>query len=96
MKNHEYFEGAMLSVLSLLLVGVFAVSVWMYDDIEKNAEEGVLAVFAEEVRDFIDKNEAVSTFFGFDGTETVENSTDTEKKAAAYITRYNGIYESLK
>lgn len=86
-------EGMLLTVLSLMLVSVFALSVWMYDDLAASAENGALAVFAEDVRDFLDKNEAVAVFFG--EVNAAEETESVSAAAEAYITRYNNIYADL-
>ena len=66
MDRHMRFEGAALITLSLMLVTVFVLSVWMYDDLAGETEDGTLAVFAANVQEFIDENEAVSAFLGLD------------------------------
>lgn len=100
MEKHMRLEGAALIALSLMLVSVFALSVWMYDDLAASAEDGALAVFASDVRGFIDENEAVAAFLGLDDTVRTEDvAVDPAVVAAAadeYIARYNRIYESLE
>ena len=44
MDRHMRFEWAALVALSLMLVTVFVLSVWMYDDLAGEAEDGALAV----------------------------------------------------
>lgn len=104
MDKHMRFEGAALITLSLMLVTVFMLSVWMYDDLAGETEDGTLAVFAANVREFIDENEAVSAFLGLDeGVAEADVETDAETdaaavaaEAAAYIARYNAIYDHLQ
>lgn len=100
MDKHMRFEGAALIALSLMLVTVFVLSVWMYDDLAVETEGGTLAVFAENVREFIDDNEAVSAFLGLEEVETdadaaVVDAEAVAAEAAAYIERYNRIYTDL-
>lgn len=101
MDKHMRFEGAALITLSLMLVTVFVLSVWMYDDLAGETEEGALAVFAENVREFMDENEAVSAFLGL-GENVAEADADATAgdevvaaEAASYIERYNRIYSDL-
>ena len=101
MKRHVGFEGAVLLTLSLLLVTVFMLSVWMYDDLAGVTEEGALAVFAGDVRDFLDGNTAVAVFLGLEKEpeEYTEKRVDRERieaNAAAYIDRYNRLYTDLQ
>lgn len=102
MDRHMRFEGAALITLSLMLVTVFVLSVWMYDDLAGETEDGTLAVFAANVREFIDENEAVSAFLGLDAGEAeIEVDAETDAAAvaaevAAYIARYNNIYTDLQ
>lgn len=96
MKKYDSFEGIVLSVLSLMLVCVFVLSVYMYDDIANNAENGRLSAVAASVRDFIDENETVAAFLGIDSEGTEESGTDIAAEAAAYIARYNEIYAHLE
>lgn len=97
MGKNTKFETLALIVLSLMLVSVFVLSINMYDDIATNTEEGALAVFAGAVRDFLDENDAVAAFFGFEENEVEAiESIDVAKEAAAYIERYNGIYADNK
>lgn len=98
MGKNTKFETLALVVLSLMLVSVFVLSINMYDDIATNTEEGgALAVFAGVVRDFLDENDAVAAFFGFEENEVESiESIDVAKEAAAYIERYNGIYADNK
>lgn len=95
MNKHSSFEGIILTVLSLMLVCVFVLSVWMYDELAKTSDEGMLASVAASVRGFIDENEAVAVFLGISGEEN-EDSKDIAAEAAAYIARYNEIYASVK
>ncbi|MBR5539402.1 MAG: hypothetical protein IKU61_05835 [Clostridia bacterium] len=93
MNKKSSFEGTILSVLSIMLVCVFATSVWMYDEISESTDTGVLAHLAAGVRDFIDESDAVAVFLG------ISDAEDKEKiaaEAAAYIERYNEIYESIE
>jgi|GEM_PF-1337823 len=90
-------EGAVLLVLSLVLVSVFSLSVWMYDDLSASAEDGALSVFASEVRDFVDHNAVFASVIGLE--EPQETETDTAAIAAMveeYIARYNGVYQDLE
>ena len=102
MDRHMRFEGAALITLSLMLVTVFVLSVWMYDDLAGETEDGTLAVFAANVREFIDENEAVSAFLGLDeGTAATDADAEIDvsavaAEAAAYIARYNSIYTDLQ
>ena len=70
----------------------------MYDYLEQGTSDGALAVFADNVRNFIDNNEAVAVFLGTEETEAPEetDSVAIAEEAALYIERYNSIYESLK
>lgn len=101
MDRHMRFEGAALITLSLMLVIVFGLSVWMYDDLAGETEEGALAVFAANVRTFMDENEAVAAFLGLagdDNSEIADTMVDHEAvaaEAAAYIERYNRMYTDL-
>ncbi len=96
MSKNTRFEGAVLIVLTLMLVSVFVMSVNMYGGLQENAEYGALAVFSEKVCEFIDENEAVAAFFGFEEHETVEEDVDLVDEAAAYIERYNKLYEDAE
>ena len=96
MNKHNSFEGIILTVLSFMLVFVFVFSVWMYDEISESSEEGILASVAASVRGFIDENEAVAVFLGISGEENEDGDGDITAEAAAYIARYNEIYESIK
>jgi len=89
------FESLALIVLTLMLVSVFVLSVNMYEDIAANTEEGKLAVVASAVRNYLDESDAVAAFFGFEEIET-EESLNIADEAAAYIERYNRIYEDIK
>lgn len=100
MEKSTRFEGAVLLVLSLVLVTVFAVSVWTYDDLAGETEQGTLSVFAAEIRQFMDENEAVAAFLGLHEAEeqAINDASDSAAIAAeaeAYIARYNGIYADL-
>ena len=83
MKANSWTEGAVLPLLSLLLVGVFCLSVSMYDVLCTAGENGALAVFASEV--FHLANETVP-----------ENEADIAAMAEEYIARYNAIYRDLQ
>ncbi len=102
MERHVRFEGAALLALSLMLVTVFVLSVWMYDDLAGETEDGALAAVAANVREFIDENEAVSAFLGLEESAaetTAEVYTDVNEvasSAAAYIERYNRMYTELQ
>lgn len=100
MEKYMRLEGAALIALSLMLVSVFALSVWMYDDLAASAEDGALAVFAADVRSFLDENQTVAVFLGLEkGMQTRESSADpamVDAAAKEYIARYNRIYESLE
>ena len=89
----EKREGTILSVLSVMLVCAFLLSVWMYDDLAQSAQTGALAVFSVNVRNFIDENEAVAAFLGNVAEET--DGADIATAASEYIARYNAIYASL-
>lgn len=96
MEQHTRGEGRILLVLSVMLVSVFALSVLVYDDLAASADHGVLAVFAEDVRDFLQENEAVAVFFGIEEPLAEEPDTASVDTAAeAYILRYNAIYADL-
>ena len=99
MKHNTRFEGGALITLSVILIGVFLMSVHMYDTIEQGTADGALAVFAESARQFVYENEAVAAFLGINETaepvyEYVEMNIEGE--AAAYIERYNAIYENAQ
>ena len=101
MEKQFRFEGAVLLTLSLLLVTVFMLSVSMYDDLEGATGEGTIAVFAGEVREFLNSNAAVSVFLGLhaEGEEVSAEPSDPERtkaEAAAYIARYNRLYTDLQ
>lgn len=97
MGKNMRFESGVLIVLTLMLVSVFVLSVHMYDYLAVDAEDGALAVLADNVRGFIDENEAVAAFLGIDeDEEDSKTQIDVDEAAAAYIERYNGIYESLE
>ena len=93
MNNSTKFERAALVVLSVMLVSVFLLSVSMYDSISSGVNDGMLAVFAKETRDFVYKNEVVATFLGIE-KEDGDEGANIEAEAAAYIERYNKVYES--
>ncbi len=100
MEKHLRFEAAALMALTLMLVMVFGLSVWMYDDLAGETADGALAVFAANVREFMDENDAVAAFFGFteDVPAAVDPAPDMEAvaaEAAAYIERYNRLYTDL-
>ena len=100
MKNNIRFESRVLLVLMTMLVSVYFASVYMYDRIESNTANGVLASVAEGTRNFIDENEAVAAFLDFDEQEFFEDVADeagnTSVEAAAYIERYNEIFRSAR
>ena len=85
------FERRILITLSVMLVGVFIMSVHMYDSIENETNDGALAVFAEAARDFVYENDTVAVFLGVEETASADDE-DTEAKALAYIERYNRVY----
>lgn len=93
MGRNTKFEGLILVVLTLVLTGVFVLSTKMYDSIENESSDGALAAFADNVRGFVDENEAVAAFFGFEETAAVSEEDTISKEAAAYIERYNEQYE---
>lgn len=93
MNKKDSREGIILSILSLMLVCVFVMSVWMYDEISESSDTGVLSAVAASVRDFIDESDAVAVFLGINEDESKEKIA---AEAAAYIERYNEIYESIK
>ena len=100
MEKHLRFEAAALTALTLMLVMVFGLSVWMYDDLAGETADGTLAVFAANVREFMEENDAVATFLGFaeDAPASVDPAPDRETvaaEAAAYIERYNRLYTDL-
>lgn len=95
MNKNGYFEGIILTALSLMLVCVFGFSVWMYDELCEMPENGMLASVAASVRGFIDENEAVAVFLGINEEES-DAENDIAAEAAAYIARYNEIYASVK
>ena len=90
------FEGYVLCVLSVMLVCVFAFSVYMYDEIAMMSEKDSLSKAAFAVRNFIDENEAVAAFLGIDTESEEVAEMDISKEVAAYIERYNEIYSGLK
>lgn len=97
MGKNMRFESGVLAVLSLMLVGVFALSVHMYDYLAADAEDGTLAVLANNVREFMDENEAVAAFLGVNGDwQPDATDIDVNAEAAAYIERYNSIYERFE
>ena len=101
MEKRLHFEGSALIVLSLMLVTVFVASVGMYDALADESADGSLAVFASAVREFLDENEAVSVFLGIEGdmeraADLPADREEVSAAAAAYIERYNRIYESLE
>ena len=87
MKENRWTEGALLPILSLVLVSVFCLSVYMYDDLCAAGESGALAVFASGVRDFVEENVAL---------EEAEEGTTVAVQAEEYIARYNAIYRDLQ
>ncbi len=105
-------EGMALCVLTVALLLVFALSVQMYDRLETEAADGVLAAAANAARGFLNENDAVAAFFGMaedadaapGATATgavvnAENAADKAQlraEAAAYILRYNQIYADLR
>ncbi|MBQ8836911.1 MAG: hypothetical protein IJ002_05335 [Clostridia bacterium] len=99
MNQGTKFERGALVTLSVMLVCVFLLSVHMYDAISQGTAEGVLATFADGARNFVYENEAVAAFLGIEQpTVTVyqNENVDIAAEAAAYITRYNEIYENTK
>lgn len=90
MEKQETKEGAILAALSVMLVCVFVLSVWMYDDLAASAENGALSAFAGNVRDFLEENEAVAVFM-----EKEEEAETVSAAAEAYIARYNAVYTDL-
>ena len=90
------FERGALVVLSLMLLCVFSASVYMYDEVSEQADDGVLAAFAQNAREFVYENEAVAAFLGISEPESAEEGLDIAAEAAAYIERYNRIYEGNK
>ena len=84
--------------LSVMLVSVFLLSTYMYDTISQGTAEGVLAVFAKNAREFVYENEAVSAFLGIDNVESEEDRTTigVASEAAAYIERYNELYQDTE
>lgn len=97
MKNIR-FESRVLLVLMAMLVSVYIASVYMYDSIESDTAEGMLASVADGTRRFVDENEAVSVFLGFEKTvdseDTAEEEGNVAAAASAYIERYNEIFRS--
>ena len=105
-------EGLALCVLTVALLCVFALSVQMYDRLETEAADGVLAAAANAARGFLNENDAVAAFFGMaedadaapgataaGAVVNAENAADKAQlraEAAAYILRYNQIYADLR
>lgn len=105
-------EGMALCVLTVALLCVFALSVQMYDRLETEAADGVLAAAANAARGFLNENDAVAAFFGMaedadaapgataaGAVVNEENAADKAQlraEAAAYILRYNQIYADLR
>ena len=105
-------EGMALCVLTVALLCVFALSVQMYDRLETEAADGVLAAAANAARGFLNENDAVAAFFGMaedaeaapgataaGAVANAENAADKAQlraEAAAYILRYNQIYADLR
>lgn len=99
MEKNTRFERGALITLSVMLVGVFLLSVHMYDTISQGTADGALAAFAESAREFVYENDAVAAFLGIDtAAETFSESDgiDVSAEAAAYIERYNKIYENAE
>ncbi len=99
MRKNIGFESCVLAALSLMLVCVFVLSVYMYDYLESDVNEGTLAVFADNVRSFIDENDTVAAFLGLDDTEEIRDIQKDDNyiasEAEAYIKAYNSIYEDI-
>ena len=93
MNSSTKFERAALLTLSVMLVAVFLLSVSMYDSISSRVNDGMLAVLAKETRDFVCENEIVATFLGIE-KEDGDEGVNIEAEAAAYIERYNKVYEN--
>lgn len=98
MKGSTKTERGVLITLSVMLLFVFAASIHMYDTVSNEMSDGALAVFARNARDFVFENEAVAVFLGVDAAEETDEYTgiDVSAEAAAYIERYNQIYENNK
>lgn len=99
MNQSTKFERGALVTLSIMLVGVFLLSVHMYDTISQGTADGVLAVFAENAREFVYENDTVAAFLGIEenaDTVSEDEIIDTAAEAAAYIERYNQIYENAE
>lgn len=87
------FERRILITLSVMLVGVFIMSINMYDTVEEGTSNGTLAVFAEAARDFVYENDAVAAFLGIEEEMPEEDlSLNVEAEALAYVERYNRVY----
>ena len=99
MKNIR-FESRVLLVLMAMLVSVYFASVYMYDSIESDTASGMLASVADGTRRFVDENEAVSVFLGFDKPsdtyDALNEEEDVAASAAAYIERYNEIFRCAR
>ena len=92
------FERGALVVLSVMLVMVFAASVYMYDTVAEETAGGILSVFAENAREFVCENDSVAAFLGISQVEEYIDyeGIDVYAEAEAYIERYNEIYENGK
>ena len=99
MKESARAERRILITLSVMLIGVFLLSIHMYDRIEEGTDSGVLAVFAENAREFVYGNEAVAAFLGIEEEspeKTAEETTHSADDAAMeYIQRYNLAYADI-
>ena len=90
-------EGMALCVLTVALLCVFALSVQMYDRLETEAADGVLAAAA-----FFGMAEDADAAPGATAAGAVVNAENAADKAqlraeaAAYILRYNQIYADLR
>lgn len=102
MDRHVGKEGAAVIVLSLMLTAVFALSVWMYDGIERELSDGTLSGAAEAVRTFMNENEAIAAFLGMEPEISEDADSAFAARAAVdaaadeYIARYNGIYQQFR
>lgn len=74
-------EGMALCVLTVALFFVFALSVQMYDRLETEAADGVLAAAANAARGFLNENDAVAAFFGM--AADADEAPDAAATAAA-------------
>ena len=87
------FEKRVLIMLSVMLVGVFLMSLHMYDSMENGTNEGVLATFAQAARNLVYENDSVAAFLGIEENEVLTSpAPDTREQALAYIERYNRAY----